>query len=260
MRTKPDWQFGTRSRVPERGRKTRIIARIIVWLTVIDLLAVAAAPPARFYHYLETIPAFQIFFTGILISLLLAVSGLLLAVVTAFMGIAVAWKRGLIVAVLGIMPALAVTLYLGPDRIKSPMIHDITTDTENPPAFHQARKLRSARENSLDYGGAAVAEQQLTAYPWIKPIIETELSREESLTRTVQVVLGLNWTLVNADFDTGLVEAYDTTRIFGFTDDIVIRVRAQGRGSRIDIRSVSRYGRGDLGMNAARIRRFIAAF
>ena len=87
-----------------------------------------------------------------------------------------------------------------------------------------------------------------------------DFSRDEALTRVVQVVLGLNWTLVNADFETGIVEAYDTTRVFGFVDDIVIRVRARGNGSRIDIRSVSRVGLGDAGMNAARIRSFIAAF
>lgn len=260
MKTTPDWKFTASTSIPERGIKTRRIARITLWITIIDLLAVAAAPLARLYLHMATMSAFQIFFGGIFIGLLLAVFGLLFAIVTVFMGVAPAWKRGLIVAALGIAPAAAVTLYLGPERIRSPTIHDITTDTEHPPAFFQARKLRSANENSLDYGGAGVAKQQQAAYPGIKPIIEKNLNGEEAMTRVVQVVLGLNWTLVNADFDTGIVEAYDTTRVFGFTDDIVIRVQAQETGSRIDIRSASRVGLGDAGMNAARIRSFIAAF
>lgn len=260
MRATPNWTYPANTPVPEGGRKARIISSIAVWLTVIDLLAVAAAPPARFYLHLPTMVAFQIFFSGILIGLLFAVFGLLFAIITAFMRIAPAWKRGLIMMVLGVLPAVAVILYLGPGRIRSPMIHDISTDTDDPPAFFQLRKLRSANENSLDYGGAKVAEQQRAAYPRVKPIIEKDLNREEALTRVIQVVLGLNWTLVNADFDTGIVEAYDTTRIFGFTDDIVIRVRSQGSGSRIDIRSASRVGLGDAGMNAGRIRSFIAAF
>ena len=175
------------------------------------------------------------------------------------MGVPPAWKRGLIVTLMGLLPLAGVAVFLGPDRLQTPMIHDISTDTDDPPVFAQARKLRSARENSLDYGGASVAQQQHRAYPGIKPITD-DLNREEALTRVVQVVLGLNWTLVNADFDTGIVEAYDTTRVFGFVDDIVIRVRAHGSGSRIDIRSASRVGLGDAGTNAARIRRFIAAF
>ena len=46
--------------------------------------------------------------------------------------------------------------------------------------------------------------------------------------------------------------ATDTTLLYGFTDDIVIRVRPEGGGSVVDLRSVSRVGQSDLGTNAAR--------
>jgi uncharacterized protein (DUF1499 family) len=259
MKTTPDWQFATGAPVPEHGRKVRIVARVGVWLVLLDLLAVIAAPLARMYLNLAGMTAFTIFFTGILSGLLLAGAALIFSVVTAIMGVPPAWKRGLLVTLLGLLPLAGVAVFLGPGRLQSPMIHDISTDTDDPPVFVQARQLRTPQENSLDYGGAPVAQQQHMAYPDIKPVID-DLSREEALTRVVQVVLGLNWTLVNADFDTGIVEAYDTTRVFGFVDDIVIRVRAHGGGSRIDIRSVSRVGLGDAGMNAARIRSFIVAF
>lgn len=259
MKTTPDWQFAGETPVVEQGRKVKFTARIGLWLVVIDLLAAAAAPLARMYLGLATMTAFGIFFTAILAGLLLAVIGLIFAIITAVMRVPYASKRGLIIMILGILPLAGVTAYLGPTRMRSPMIHDISTDTDNPPAFFQARTLRTPGENSLNYGGADVARQQHRAYPDIKPIFD-DLSREQALTRVVQVVLGMNWTLVNADFKTGIVEAYAKTRIFGFVDDIVIRVRSRGAGSRIDIRSASRVGLGDAGKNAARIRRFITVF
>lgn len=259
MKTTPDWQFAGDTTVPERGRKVTIMARVGVWLVLFDLLVVAAAPLARMYLDLATMTAFLIFFSGILAGLVLAAIGLVFAIVTAIMRVPPAWKRGLIVIVLGLLPLAGVVSFLGPGRFQSPAIHDVSTDTRDPPAFFQARSLRSAQDNTLDYGSAEIAEQQHSAYPDIQPIIE-DMSRDEALTRVVQVVLGLNWTLVNADFNTGIVEANDTTRVFGFVDDIVIRVRPEGTGSRIDIRSVSRAGLGDAGMNAMRIRSFIASF
>ena len=53
--------------------------------------------------------------------------------------------------------------------------------------------------------------------------------------------------------------AADTTAFFGFNDDVVIRFRPEGAGSVLDVRSVSRVGRSDLGKNAERIRSFLAA-
>lgn len=259
MKTTPDWQFAGDTPVPERGRKVRILAAIGVWVVIIDLFLVAAAPLARMHLGLAGMTAFLIFITAILTGLVLAGVGLIFTLVTAIMRVAPAWKRGLIIVVLGLVPLVGVAVFLGPGRLQTPMIHDISTDTENPPVFSQARSLRKAGENPLDYAGEAIAAQQHRAYPDIKPVID-KLSRDEALTRVVQVVLGLNWTLVNADFNTGIVEAYDTTKVFGFVDDIVIRVRAEGGGCRVDIRSVSRVGLGDAGMNAARIRSFIAAF
>jgi uncharacterized protein (DUF1499 family) len=55
----------------------------------------------------------------------------------------------------------------------------------------------------------------------------------------------------------GRIEATDTTFWFGFKDDIVIRVTPADNGSRVDIRSVSRVGKSDVGMNAKRIRKYL---
>ena len=55
----------------------------------------------------------------------------------------------------------------------------------------------------------------------------------------------------------GLIEAIARTPILGFRDDVAVRVRATHEGARIDVRSASRYGRHDLGANAARVRALI---
>ncbi len=69
----------------------------------------------------------------------------------------------------------------------------------------------------------------------------------------------LGWRILDSDPQKGTIEATDTTTYYGFTDDIVIRVTAAGGGSRVDIRSHSRQGGSDIGVNAARVRRYLAA-
>jgi uncharacterized protein (DUF1499 family) len=67
------------------------------------------------------------------------------------------------------------------------------------------------------------------------------------------------WNITATDPAAGRIEASEASFWFGFVDDIAIRVAAEGAGSRIDIRSLSRQGKGDLGVNAARVRAYIAA-
>ena len=67
------------------------------------------------------------------------------------------------------------------------------------------------------------------------------------------------WSVVVSDIDAGRIEAGQQRRWFRFTDDVVIRVIGDGAGSRIDMRSTSRLGRSDYGVNAARIRAYMGA-
>jgi uncharacterized protein (DUF1499 family) len=67
----------------------------------------------------------------------------------------------------------------------------------------------------------------------------------------------MGWEIAAADAPSGRIEATAKTPWFGFRDDVVIRVASVGAGSRIDVRSVSRVGRGDLGTNAKRIRAYL---
>jgi uncharacterized protein (DUF1499 family) len=68
----------------------------------------------------------------------------------------------------------------------------------------------------------------------------------------------MGWTIVASDPAAGWIEASERSFWFGFTDDVVIRIAAADAGSSVDIRSVSRVGRGDFGANAARVRAYLA--
>jgi uncharacterized protein (DUF1499 family) len=258
MNTKSDWTFAGDD-TPLKGVWLGRISGILMILLCIDWLVIICAPLARIYLDIEPMLAFSLFAPGLMAGILLAILALVVTIVAVMKNDSTVKKRGVFIIMLGIIPVISIILFLGLDKIVKPAIHDISTDTQDPPEFTTARTLRSDNQNTLDYGGEEVANAQLAAYPEIQPIT-SDLSREQALIKASDVVFQLNWTLSSLDNDAGVLEAYDTTRIFGFVDDIVIRVRAEGTGSRIDIRSVSRVGMGDLGKNAERIERFIRLF
>jgi uncharacterized protein (DUF1499 family) len=127
-----------------------------------------------------------------------------------------------------------------------PSINDITTDTHDPPQFMTV---------SRPYPGAEFARRQQAAYPDLAAV-ELPLPRRQAFARVVEAAEAMGWEVVGRDAEGGRVEAVDTTRWFGFKDDIAVRVRADGGGSRVDVRSRSRVGRNDLGTNARRIRTY----
>jgi uncharacterized protein (DUF1499 family) len=139
-----------------------------------------------------------------------------------------------------------------------PPINDITTDPANPPMFVALLPLRAGATVPATYAGRATADLQRSAYPDIAPIIVADAPNAAFAT-AMAVARGMGWTIIAADALMGRIEAVATTPWFGFRDDIVVRVSPQGRGSRVDVRSVSRVGRGDLGANAKRVREFSAA-
>ena len=106
------------------------------------------------------------------------------------------------------------------------------------------------------YAGEETAAQQRGAYPEIKPQVLPVLP-DEAFERALAVAGEMGWEIVAAEKGEGRIEATDTTFWFGFKDDVVIRIQPAEAGSRVDVRSASRVGVGDLGVNAARIRRFL---
>lgn len=138
-----------------------------------------------------------------------------------------------------------------------PRIHDISTDTDNPPQLVATLPLRVGAENTAVYGGPKLAAEQKLGYPDIAPL-SLPLAPPAAFERARMVAAEMGWLIVAADPAGGRIEATDTTSWFGFQDDIVVRVVAAGSGSRVDVRSVSRVGRSDIGTNAKRIRSYLA--
>lgn len=137
-----------------------------------------------------------------------------------------------------------------------PMIHDITTDTVNPPQFIDVLPRRSGAPNPADYGGPDIARQQITAYPDLRTEV-LDIPQPRAFKRALAAARALGWQIVASDPATGRIEASDTTFWFGFVDDIVIRVAGADGRSLIDVRSVSRVGKSDVGTNARRIRNYL---
>jgi uncharacterized protein (DUF1499 family) len=169
-------------------------------------------------------------------------------------------KRGRRSAIAGIVMGLLtasfpLTFMATAKRV--PRIHDITTDTESPPNFEAVLPLRAQSPNPAEYGGREIAEQQLKAYPEIRPLV-LDLSVEESFERALRVARDMGWEIVAGDPQRGRIEATATTPFFGFKDDVVVRLAPTDTGTRIDVRSVSRVGISDVGANAKRIRSFLA--
>jgi uncharacterized protein (DUF1499 family) len=143
---------------------------------------------------------------------------------------------------------------------ETPPIHDITTDTADPPDFWAVLSSR-AEENALpvEYGGLAVARLQSEYYPDIKPVM-TDLPPRAAFALALSVAQSMtDWIDVIAEPSSRRIEASQQSFWMHFTDDVSIRVAPHGKGSRIDVRSLSRQGIGDFGVNAARVRSYIAA-
>src|SRR5271163_2146499 len=192
----------------------------------------------------------------------------LLAILLAFGAAVWIWKDGvggIGEAVTGLLIGLALIaypLYVGVKAYKLPAIYDITTDPIDPPRFDAIARLRPRDANPVAYAGLYTAEQQRTAYSDIEPDM-TSVSPQEAYDAALKVITRRKWHVVDARPPQGtaprdgLIEAIARTPILGFRDDVAVRVRATQAGARIDVRSASRYGRHDLGANAARVRALI---
>ncbi len=167
-------------------------------------------------------------------------------------GASQAWAGALLsVVVLG----WVLTLAYG--TAQAPPIHDITTNIDDPPVF-EAAAAEDSRDAGFAYpsGGATVPDQQRQAYPDLDTL-QLDISQDEALWRVRHTAEDLGWTPILEDPENGRFEFSDATPWFRFIDFVAVRVRDAGADAAVDVRSVSQVGVGDLGANAARIRRFL---
>src|SRR6266481_3511516 len=186
------------------------------------------------------------------------------ALTLAIAALVVIWTDGLrglgrTFAAMAIATALlAYPAYLAYRAYKLPWLYDITTDPIDPPRYEALARLRPRDANPIAYAGLYAAEQQRAAYPDVGPL-GTNATAEAAYDAALAVVNKRRWRVVDArppqaGRREGRIEAVARTAIMGFRDDVVIRVRAETDGVRIDARSSSRYGSFDFGTNAARLR------
>jgi uncharacterized protein (DUF1499 family) len=190
------------------------------------------------------------------------IAAALVSVLAVVLGRVVIGRRGVAIGLVALIAggvAAYTPIHYYAMRGRYPPIDDITTDTANPPAFVAVVAARLAEgDNPATYGGVRIARQQRRAYPDIAPLA-LAIPPTQAFSHALDTAQRMGWTIVDGDPITGRIEADDRSRWFAFTDDIVIRIAASGAGSKIDIRSSSRHGRGDFGVNAARIRAYMAA-
>ncbi|MFO1317734.1 MAG: DUF1499 domain-containing protein [Burkholderiales bacterium] len=230
--------------------------RLLPLLALAAAVAVAASGFGARFGLWDYRMAFQVLRWGAYAGLAIAA----VAVIAALVPRARAgngWRLGAAAAI-GVAAA-ALPLYWLHVARSVPPINDITTDTANPPAFVAILPLRAQSPVPAAYPGEATARAQRDGYPDLKPIV-TAKAPPAAFVQALAAARALGWTIVAADEPAGRIEATASTPWFGFTDDVVIRVAADPAGSRVDVRSVSRVGKSDLGANARRIREFAAAF
>ena len=203
--------------------------------------------------------------------------GAVVAILALLSAVLIKPRKGIVIAVIGLLiPALAFGKLVKTKSTvaKLPFIHDITTDTQNPPDFGKVVMTeRAAVEgvNTADYIGKKapsksadgtpseklVSALQTKAYPEIRPLILSE-SKDVVFGEALATAKAMGWSIKREELSTGLIDATDTTFWYGFQDDITIRLRAsEGGGTIVDVRSLSRVGGSDLGKNAARVGEFL---
>ncbi|MCG7392436.1 DUF1499 domain-containing protein [Microvirga sp. ACRRW] len=207
---------------------------------------------------------YQSGFVALGLGLVIALIAVALSLV-AFIRIWQEGRRGLGSAIKGMILAALVLGYpafLGLKAVTLPAINDVSTDTEDPPAFSRSRSALDARQGRVPPEvGPGDRELQREAYVQIAPLT-LDIPPEDAFPLMRKAAEDLGWQIIEAvppggRTGIGRLEAVDRSMLLKLPEDITVRIRPRVDGTRIDIRSASRIGHHDLGTNAARIRKFL---
>ncbi len=222
----------------------------VAFITLIASVAVLAAGPL-IAAGLDYRPGLAMFALGAIVA---GVGAVVLIVMLLFKrGPAALLGSALVAGLVAALVPLSIVVTAG----KSPSIHDISTDTADPPSFVALVPLRGSGASPAGYDGPEAAAAQRVGYPNLAGVLLSGAPRA-AYDRALAAARAMGWQIVAADPASGRIEAIATVPWWGFKDDVVVRVRPDGNGSRVDVRSKSRVGKGDLGINAARIEAYLA--
>ena len=154
-------------------------------------------------------------------------------------------------------------------REELPPIYDVQTDWSHPIAFTpstlEARKADKAvqvRDDAIvpegagPWAGKPFATAQAEFYDDIKPLT-VRSGVPEATVAVANAAKQLGWDVMLSDPRSGQVEAIYRDQWYGLASDIAVRVEPDAGGSRIDVRSTSRVGVGDMGANASRVKELL---
>ena len=244
---------------PVANRATRIgraLALLSLIVGVLCAIAALSAGPA----YRTNVLALGVALQTMRWAATVAIGGAAVALLAVLLSIAASAaaprSRGLAASALAINVLVAAPpLYMYWQLLHLPKIHDISTSPSNPPVFDAVLPLRKGARIAVDYPADTAAEQH-QGYPDIGPLA-LALAPPLAFERALQAARAMGWDIVAAAPDTLRIEATDTTPLFGFKDDVVVRITPQGSGSVVDVRSLSRVGGSDFGTNARRVRVYL---
>ncbi len=235
---------------------TRRLSRWAVWLGILALLVSVGGAFVAGLDLIPKLAGLGSIFVGALMAILGSVFGLVAVVLNG------KYKAGLMTtAVAGLLLSGGHAGFFGSRAMVSqsvPPIHDISTNLVSPPDFVKL-KLRS--DNLVGVGSVEKwRELHRAAYDDIKPIIIIK-PVAQVLGNAERLAAERGWAVAVADPVEGRLEATASVSLIKFQDDVVVRAvaTADGKGTQVDMRSVSRIGIGDLGVNAKRVREFLAA-
>lgn len=245
--------------MPVRRIAVEPASRLAIWarrFAGFALPVVALAIIIERAGVLEIVPGLATFAAALVMAFI--------AIVLALASLVGIWRHGIeglgaaVTALVIGLALIAYPVYFGVLALRLPAIADITTDPIDPPRFETIGRLRTRLANPIAYAGLYAAEQQKAAYPDILPL-DTTASAQIVYDAAMAVITKRRWQVINthppqAARRDSYIEAVARTPVMGFRDDIAVRIRAVGQGTRVDVRSASRYGRHDFGTNAARVR------
>ena len=230
------------------------IARIALAASLVELVLLLIGGPGARLGLWEFPFGFQLLRYALYFGVAGAVLGALFLLIPATRRNRI---TGLVFAVIIGVAVATVPLQMRSMVQQYPFIHDVTTDTENPPRFVDILPLRADAPNPAEYAGEEVAQQQRSGYPQLAPL-HSSLEPSELFDHALANARDQGWEIVAAEPESGRIEATETTFWYGFKDDIVIRIQPEESGSRLDVRSKSRVGGSDLGANAERILAYLS--
>ena len=234
-------------------KSTQPLSKPAVWGLILGLVAIATSVASGigyrlgWWHFTRGLQVSEWATYGAAVALVLSGLGLIQTRPRAA-------RRGLVFAVLGLLVALlplGMALRWEYASRTTPPINDISTDTADAPVFWDM-------PNPTDYPGAKSAALQGEAYPDLAPL-KLGLAPEQAFAQALSVAQEKGWTIVASVPAEGRIEATSSSLLYGFTDEVIVRVKATDGGALVDVRSRSRLGRVDRGVNARRIRDYLVA-